>query len=59
MGSMLTGRTANLAYLALLGQFVMGINLFTWTNYMRENKIVFQEKTHLGYIKYNRFHGNP
>ena len=32
MGSMLTGRATNLAYLAPPGQFVMGINLFTWTN---------------------------
>ena len=32
MGSMLTGRAANLAYLSPPGQFVMGINLFTWTN---------------------------
>ena len=32
MGSMITGRAANLAYLAPPGQFVMGISLFTWTN---------------------------
>ena len=32
MGSILTGRAANLAYLAPPGQFVMGINLFTWNN---------------------------
>ena len=32
MESMLTGRAANLAYLAPPEQFVMGISLFTWTN---------------------------
>ena len=49
MESMLTRRTASLAYLAPPGQFIMGINLFTWTNLMRKN--VFQEKTHFSYMK--------
>ena len=57
MGSMLTGQAANLAYHAPLGQFVIGTNLFTWTNQMRKKCLLV--KTHLGYIKYNRFHGNP
>ena len=32
MGSMLTGRAANLAFFAPTGQFLMGADLFTWTN---------------------------
>ena len=32
MGSMLTGRAANFAFLAPTGQFLMGANSYTWPN---------------------------
>ena len=32
MGRRLTGRTANLAFFAPTGQFLMGVDLFTWSN---------------------------
>ena len=57
MGRMLTGQAANLAYLVpqdnLSWVSICSLGPTKW------EKNVFQEKTHLGYIKYNRFHGNP
>ena len=55
IGSMLTGQAANLAYLAPRDNGYQFVHL----DQLNEKKNVFQEKTHLGYIKYNRFHGNP
>ena len=58
MGRMLTWRAANLAYLALPRTICHGYQ-FVHLDQLNEEKNVFKKNTHLGYIKYNRFHGNP
>ena len=51
--SMLTRRTANLAYLA------PPVTICNGYQFVHLDQLNEKEKTHLGYIKYNRFHSNP